>query len=87
MKSDAIEYCISDTLLLGETLKVFREDTMDMTKGMERSDDVDMVDFDPLVHVTLPSAVMKFYLGQMLPTKTIPIIDRYPALQRIDGSG
>lgn len=84
MKQDAIDYCISDTLLLGETLKLFREDTMEMTDKMDRPDHVEFVQFDPLLHVTLPSAVMKFYLSQMLPEKTIPIIDRYPCLNRID---
>lgn len=84
MKEDAVDYCISDTLLLGETLRIFREDTMEMTKDMARPLGVDVVEFDPLLHVTLPSAVMKFYLGQMLPAKTIPIIDRYPALLRVD---
>jgi DNA polymerase type B, organellar and viral len=84
MKEDAIQYCISDTLLLGETLRLFREDTMEMTEGVVRPDHVDKVVLDPLLHVTLPSAVMKFYLSQMLPRKTISIIDRYPALQRVD---
>lgn len=84
LKQDAIDYCISDTLLLGETLRKFREDTLTMTDAMERPDHVEFVSFDPLRYVTLPSAVMKFYMSQMLPRETISIIDRFPALQRID---
>lgn len=81
LKEDAIQYCISDTLLLGCTLKVFREKTMELTADVERVD-VDYVEFDPLQFVTLPSAVMKFYMSQMLPSNTIGIIDRYPCLVR-----
>lgn len=84
LKKDAVEYCISDTLLLGETLRKFREDTLAMTNPMPRPDHVKYVPFDPLRYVTLPSAVMKFYMSQMLPRQTISIIDRFPALQRID---
>ena len=70
LKEDSIDYCISDTLLLAEVLKTFREKTFEITSN----------DFDVLNYVTLPSAVMKYYLSAYLPEKTIGIIDRYSSL-------
>ena len=72
LKEDAIDYCISDTILLAEVLKVFREKTLQITSS----------DFDPLNYVTLPSAVMKYYLSCFIPEKSISIIDRYSSLMK-----
>lgn len=72
MKSDAIDYCISDTILLAEVLKTFREKTFEITSK----------EFDVLNYITLPSAVMKYYLSTFLPEKTISIIDRYSSLMQ-----
>lgn len=80
-KKDAIDYCISDTILLSETLKRFREHTMQMCETIERPEDVEMESFDPFQYMTLASAMMSFYFGQCLPEQTIACIDRYSILQ------
>jgi hypothetical protein len=81
-KQDAIEYCISDTLLLSETLKRFRAETMHMCETVERPQDCDPEPFDPFVYTTLASAMMEFYLSQCLPLDTIACIDRYQCIQQ-----
>jgi hypothetical protein len=81
LKEDAIEYCISDTLLLSETLKRFRQQTMEICATVERAEDVEMEEFDPFQYMTLASAMMAFYFSQCLPEETIGIIDRYKVLQ------
>lgn len=80
-KQDAIDYCISDTILLSETLKRFREHTMQMCETIERPDEVEFECFDPFQYMTLASAMMSFYFGQCLPEQTIACIDRYTILQ------
>lgn len=80
IRNDAIEYCISDTLLLGETLKRFRDQTMEMCSTIERAEDVEYADFDPFQYMTLASAMMSFYFSQCLPEQTIALIDRYQCL-------
>ena len=70
LKEDAIDYCISDTVLLAEVLKIFREKTFLITSD----------EFDVLNYVTLPSAVMKYFLGNFLQPKSISVIDRYSSL-------
>jgi hypothetical protein len=77
VQQDAIEYCISDTILLSETLKRFRDETMTMCETIERSADTEMEPFDPFCYMTLPSSMMSFYFSQCLPEKTIACIDRY----------
>lgn len=86
LKSDAEAYCISDTLLLGKTLKVFRESTMSLTNTIERIEGVEPVEFDCLRYMTLPSAVMAFYKAQMLPSDTFAVVNRYGALCRKEAS-
>lgn len=82
LKQDAIDYCISDTILLGKTLHEYREKTIYLTDGIERVCEKFQT-FDPLQYVTGPSGIMKFYLSQLLPEKTISIIDRYESLVKI----
>jgi hypothetical protein len=77
VKEDAIEYCISDTLLLGETFKRFRDETILMCEKIERPSEREVEAFDPMQYMTLPSAIMSFYLSQCLPEQTIGLIDRY----------
>lgn len=82
IKNDAIEYCISDTLLLGETLKRFRNETMEMCATIERPPEVEFAEFDPFQYMTLASAMMAFYFSQCLPEKTIALIDRFAKVQQ-----
>lgn len=84
LKKDCIEYCISDTLLLGEVLFRFSETMKEMTSTIERPEGVDVQEFDPLAYITLPSAMMSFFLSQMLPEKTIAVIDRAQSLKERD---
>ncbi len=84
LKQDAVDYCISDTLLLGKTIRVFKEKTELLTDLIERRADVkEKINLDPFQYLTLPSAVMKFYMSQIIPRDTIAIIDRYKAVSRI----
>lgn len=78
LKQDAISYCISDTVLLGMVLRTLREKTMELTCSIEGVDS-DM-EFDALAFVTGTSAIMGFYMSQLLPEETISIIDRYTSL-------
>lgn len=82
MKQEAIDYCISDTVLLGKVIQAFRQQCMEMTEKMQRPVDFEgeEVPLDPFTYVTLPSAIMSFYLSQMLPLASIPVLDRYPSL-------
>ncbi len=82
MKEDAVVYCMSDTLLLGKVLVRFREKLMRMTNNIVRAEDVKVQEFDPLSYLTLPSAMMAFYLSQLLPTKTIAVMDRAECFMR-----
>lgn len=86
LRADAEAYCISDTLLLGCVLKVFRENTMELTDSIPRIEGVEFVSFDCLQYITLPSAVMAFYKSQMLPEKTFAAINRYACLMRIEAA-
>lgn len=81
IKQDAIDYCISDTLLLSETLRRFRDETMQMCETIERPPEVEIEPFDPFQYMTLASAMMSFYFGQCLPEQTIACIDRYEIIQ------
>jgi hypothetical protein len=77
-KEEAIDYCISDVLLLGKAMLMFRKECLDMTTNIQRPTDLKKkVDLDPFVYTTLPSAIMAFYLSQLLPLDTIAVIDRY----------
>lgn len=82
IRKDAIEYCISDTVLLGKTLIKFRENTMELTDPIPRAEGIRFQRFDPLLYVTLPSAVMAFYRSQVMPADTFSVIHRYSALCR-----
>lgn len=78
VRQEAIEYCISDTVLLGKTLVSFRQQLMEITSSICRPEDVtDICELDPLSYITLPSAMMSFYMSQMLPQETIGVIDRF----------
>ena len=78
---DAVVYCMSDTVLLGQVLVSVRDNTLLLTSGVERPDDlVEHWNLDPLQFITLPSAIMHFYQSQLLPKNTIAIMDRYPLL-------
>jgi hypothetical protein len=77
VKDNAIAYCISDVKLLGETLLLFREQTLSLTSSIPRDASVKFSEFDVLQYVTLPSAVMKFYMSQLLPQHQIGIIDSF----------
>lgn len=84
LKLDAVEYCISDTVLLAKTIRVFKEKTELLTNAINRRDDIkESVNLDPFQFLTLPSAVMKFYMSQILPKETIAIIDRYKSVSKI----
>ena len=82
LKKDAIEYCISDTFLLGQVLRIFRESTMEITYNIPRPTDIEKLSFDPFRYITLPSAVMAFYMSQLLPLNRISVIDRSNCLVR-----
>lgn len=84
VRQEAIVYCISDTVLLGKTLVQFRAQMMEMTLNIPRAEGVEVQAFDPLVYVTLPSAMMAFYMAQCLPPKTIAVIDRGSCLSKRD---
>ena len=71
LKQDAIEYCISDTLLLGVVVKQFREECLFISSQSGYL-------FDPFTYVTLPAAMMRYYLSCFLPEKEIAIIYRFP---------
>lgn len=84
LKEEAIQYCVSDTVLLSEAIRQFRHQCLTITENLKRPDDLEfdkIVPLDPFQFVTLPSAIMSFYLSQMLPQKTIAILDRYPCIQ------
>lgn len=72
VKEEAVRYCISDTLLLGKALQIFQETFREMTGAIERDNPAV---FDVLSYVTLPSAMMSFYLSQLLPMDQIGVID------------
>jgi len=71
MRYEAITYCISDTLLLGECVVAFRTNFIEMTKNMTGTDI-----FDPMSYITLPSAMMSLFLSTSLKPDSIGIIDR-----------
>lgn len=76
VKQDAIDYCISDTVLLGKTLVIFREQLMEMTRHIPRAVVREQQkELDPLAYLTLPSAMMAFFLSEIMPDETIAIID------------
>jgi G:T-mismatch repair DNA endonuclease (very short patch repair protein) len=84
LKEEAIQYCVSDTVLLAEAIKNFRHQCLCITDKLTRPADLEedkYVSLDPFQFVTLPSAIMSFYLSQMLPEQKIAVLDRYPCLQ------
>lgn len=84
VKQEAVDYCISDTVLLGKTLVQFREKLMVIMNQVPRPDGVEVCEFDPLRYLTLPSAMMSFYLSQLLPEDTIAVLDRSDCFVRIE---
>jgi len=77
IRKSCIEYCISDTVLLGLSLQKFRLEFLKLTEAIERPSYIKKHRaLDPLRYVTLPSAIMKFYLSQCLPKNSIGILDR-----------
>lgn len=77
LKREAVQYCISDTLLLAECLHAFRDSFMDMARSIEPS-----FNYDPFAYMTLPSAMMNFFLSSSIEANTIGVIDRGPILVR-----
>ncbi len=82
VKTEAVKYCIKDTVLLGKVLVKFRDQLAQMTASIPRSADVELQEFDALAYITLPSAMMSFYLSQMLEENTIGVIQSSTALMR-----
>ncbi len=79
VKEESIGYCVSDTVLLGIVLQSFQKETMTITSSITRSPHIEeRLDLDPLQYMTLPSAVMSFFLSQVLPIEEVYVIDRYP---------
>jgi hypothetical protein len=77
IREACIQYCISDTVLLGLSLQKFRLEFLQLTEAIERPSYIEKHQhLDPLRYVTLPSAIMKFYLSQCLPQNAIGILDR-----------
>lgn len=70
LRAEAIKYCISDTLLLGECLIAFRQNFQDIVRSFTD------IEFDPLAYVTLPSSMMSLFLSAKLEEKTIGVVDR-----------
>lgn len=80
----AVKYCIKDTILLGKVLIKFRDQLAQMTSGITRPAGVDVQPFDALAYITLPSAMMSFFLSQMLEEKTIGVIQSSVSLKHRD---
>lgn len=79
-QEEAEAYCISDTVLLGKALVKFRESMMELTDELHspRPLSTERIQLlDPLTYMTLPSAVMKYFLSQMMPKESIGVIDRW----------
>lgn len=68
---ESIDYCISDTVLLGVCLAKFKEQVLTLTNNR----------LDPLRYATLPSAIMNYYLSDILPIDTIAVIDRSKCME------
>ncbi len=88
LRKDAVEYCISDTVLLGQVLKLFRERCMSLAEDIELDTAANPREnqiFDVLQYVTLPSAVMNLFMSRSLPQRTLAVVDRYPCLMRKQG--
>jgi len=87
VQTDAIDYCVSDTVLLGLVLQKFRKEILSMTDQIKRPTDLmSKQNLDPLQYVTLPSAVMDFYWGQLAPLEVIPVLDRSEKVQKIEAA-
>ena len=84
LKEECITYCISDTALLAEGLKMFRENCMQLAREIVWEGTGTRPEFDVLQYVTLPSAVFALYMALSLPVDTIPIVDRYIPLCKIE---
>ena len=84
IRKDAIDYCISDTVLLGKVLEQFRSSTQALSDPIPRPPDVEFVSFDPLQFMTLPGGVMRFYMSQFLPENTGYVLDGFKWKTRIE---
>jgi hypothetical protein len=82
IREDSVAYCISDTVLLGEILRNFREQCNALAMQVECADGAELKEFDVLQHVTLPSGVMNLFMSLCLQEKTMAVVDRFSALQR-----
>jgi hypothetical protein len=83
VKEEAVAYCLSDVLVLSEVIQKFREQTLEMTSRIERVASLqpkEIRNLDPFQYMTLPSAIMKFYLSQVLEDEILTPIDRYNTL-------
>lgn len=80
LRKDAVEYCISDTVLLGEVLRIFRKRCMEIVNEIPTT--MEKAVFDVLQYVTLPSAMMAAFFGTSCPEKELSVVDRYSALMR-----
>lgn len=76
----AEEYCISDTIVLGECLLAYWKEMRNLTSGHEPGKYL-----DPFVYPTLPSAIMGFYLSVVIPRNKVAAIDRSKYMNRILG--
>jgi hypothetical protein len=82
VKSESVKYCIKDTVLLGKVLIKFRDQLAEMTQSIERPQGVTPQPFDALAYITLPSAMMSFYLSQMIEPETIGVIHASTSIMR-----
>lgn len=74
VKTEAVKYCIKDTVLLGKVLIKFRDQLAQMTASIPRGQGVEMQEFDALAYITLPSAMMSFFLSQIIEEHSIGVI-------------
>lgn len=73
VRHEAILYCVSDVLVLGEVVQKFRSAMADLTRqgcGLF---------LDPFKYMTLPSAVFDYYMACCMNEGDIAVIDRYRA--------
>lgn len=82
IKEDCIAYCISDTVLLAEILKCFREQCNALAAQVVCAPEAKYSEFDVLQHVTLPSGVMNLFMSLCLEEKSMAVVDRFAALNR-----
>lgn len=78
IKNEAIQYCVSDTVLLGNVVRCFRESTKALTLQP------DSTFLDPFAYMTLPSAIFAHFLANVIEPNSIGIVDRHAILSKRD---